>query len=320
MLRDAGTIRTCLSYLVTPLYRQGELSLQVESTMSAAPAKTSQDAPIAKSSDVAKRELFRFFVLTLAVQYTACFAVILFSRQIAGFFSQKLHQDVDPSLLLFVGAYSPTLVGVCLALFGRRGSFRCLLRSLLRWRVGFTWWAITLLTIPLVNLLLDLVLRGLGFVHTPLNIARYTHTLPLLLIQGYIFDDTGPLGEEIGWRGYALPRLLSFLPPLHATLVVGTIWAVWHVPAWFLPGLGFAGTNFLVFIAYCLAMSTLMTHTYIHAKQSALLGGIMWHLISNATYAADIGKSYLRSAILMSVCAALVLWLDRRRMFKKPEM
>ena len=119
------------------------------------------------------------------------------------FFASSLHQDVDPFLFLFLGAYSPTLVAVCVALAGRKGAFRELLRSMLRWRVGLAWWATAIFTIPVLNLVFDVASRKLGFVHSPLALSRYYHTLPTLLVYGYIFDDTGPLGEEIGWRGYA---------------------------------------------------------------------------------------------------------------------
>jgi membrane protease YdiL (CAAX protease family) len=282
------------------------------------PAPENLDRIPALTAATAKKQLLQFFLLTLAIQNTACFAVVLFSKQIGALFASLLHQDIDPSLLLFVGAYSPTVVAVCLALFGRRGDFRELLRSVLRWRVGFRWWAMALFTVPVLNLFFDVVARTLGFVHSPLNLARYVHTLPMLLLYGYIFDDTGPLGEEIGWRGYALPRLLRFLSPLQASLVLGTIWAIWHIPGWFLPGLGFAGNNFLVFVAFCIAMSVLMTNTYIHATYSALVGGIMWHLISNASYAAGIGRSYLQLAVLLTLAAGLVVWLDRKHMLQKP--
>ena len=49
-------------------------------------------------------------------------------------------------------------------------------------------------------------------------------------------SDPGPVGEEFGWRGFALPRLLEMMTPRAASLVLGAIWAVWHLPAFFISG------------------------------------------------------------------------------------
>src|SRR5215469_11672630 len=266
----------------------------------------------------AKKDVILFFGITLGIQFTACFSVVFFSKQIGAALSALLRQQVPAFIVLYLGAFSPSLVGVCLALAGQKGIFRQLLHSLLRWRVGVFWWLVAFGTIPAINLVADLCSRGLGFTHQALDLSRYYHALPMLLVGGFIVSDTGALGEEIGWRGYALPRLLRLLSPLNASIVLGLMWAIWHVPGWFIPELNFAKKNFVVFLANCVLLSILMTHTYIRAKNSALVGGIVWHMMANATGDAKIGTNDIRTAVLLFITTCIVLWLDRKRMLGKP--
>ncbi len=90
----------------------------------------------------------------------------------------------------------------------------------------------------------------------------------------------GPVGEELGWRGYALPRLQQRAGPLIASLVIGAIWGIWHLPNFFNPssvqaslGLGFLP----FFVVGTIADSVLMTWLYNKSKGSALVAGIIWH-------------------------------------------
>jgi membrane protease YdiL (CAAX protease family) len=66
-------------------------------------------------------------------------------------------------------------------------------------------------------------------------------------------------GEEAGWRGFALPRLLPRFGPLGASIVIGTIWAVWHLPLFRMPGMPQFGSPFPPFIAYTIALSVILT-------------------------------------------------------------
>jgi len=102
------------------------------------------------------------------------------------------------------------------------------LRSRLRlWRVGWQWYAFTLLGIPALMLLGIAVLPGAlaSFQGFP------PHFLIVYLISFIlIFFGGGPLGEEPGWRGFALPRLQSRYGSLWGTLLLGALWTFWHLP------------------------------------------------------------------------------------------
>jgi membrane protease YdiL (CAAX protease family) len=114
---------------------------------------------------------------------------------------------------------------------GRRG-VKALLRSMIQWRVGLRWWAVAILT-PLVLSGLATVLNVALGAPTPSaeDLGTWTNVLPTALII-LLVPFIGGAWEEPGWRGYALPRLLR-RSPLVASLVLGVVWAFWHLPVYF---------------------------------------------------------------------------------------
>jgi len=141
---------------------------------------------------------------------------------------------------LFTGS-GPTIVscGPALAAFtvlgitaGRAG-VRSLFRSMLDWRVGPKWWAIAV-SLPLV---LTATATGLNLAlgaeaPTGADLANWTNVLPTALII-LLIPAIGGAWEEPGWRGFALPRLMATRSPLTASLVLGVLWAFWHLPVYF---------------------------------------------------------------------------------------
>ncbi|HEU5103163.1 MAG TPA: CPBP family intramembrane glutamic endopeptidase [Roseiflexaceae bacterium] len=79
------------------------------------------------------------------------------------------------------------------------------------------------------------------------------------------------IGEELGWRGYALPRLQARYGGLGASLILGILWAAWHLPNQFIPGLEFYGYGFATFALYVVAMTVLFTWLARETHGSVLL-------------------------------------------------
>lgn len=130
------------------------------------------------------------------------------------------YRDFSPAILLI--GYSPALVAILVALLGGGGA-RALLRQLLHWRAGLGWYAIALLG-PFA-----LALAATGFV-----VATGAASPAALVVLPTSAAFLGPLiagslGEELGWRGFAQPRLQSRIGPLVAALVIGALWTLWHL-------------------------------------------------------------------------------------------
>ena len=228
-----------------------------------------------------KIELCVFFGATLALMYILCFTVVLFLAPMQAFSLRHLG-GIDPQLMLYVAAYSPTMVAIALtAIIGGRAGLRRLFFSVFRWRVGISGWLIATLGIPGVWLGVA-ILRHFTTGAAISWVSWYT-SFPLLFFSTYLFTDTGGLGEETGWRGYAMPRLLEGFSPAMSGLIVGFFFGIWHLPGWFLTGLGghFAQMDFAMFVGFTMVLSVIMAYLYVRTGGSVLLAGILPHLIGN---------------------------------------
>jgi uncharacterized protein len=79
------------------------------------------------------------------------------------------------------------------------------------------------------------------------------------------------VGEELGWRGYALPQLLERWSPLTSSLILGLLWGLWHLPTFLVPGTPQYGLPLSAFILLTVEYSILLTWLYLHTKGSVLL-------------------------------------------------
>jgi membrane protease YdiL (CAAX protease family) len=105
----------------------------------------------------------------------------------------------------------------------------------------------------------------------------------LLLVFVSILFAAG-IGEETGWRGYALPMILGRMRPLLASVVIGCLWAFWHAPLFFLAGavqhriLSVGGG--LMFLGFCIFWSVLFTWLYL-ASRGSLFMAVLFHVASD---------------------------------------
>ena len=135
-------------------------------------------------------------------------------------------------LCLLVGAYGPSLMGLlCTARDQGPSEVRRQLRSL--GSVHGAWWALALsLLVPWAMMALGLAFaRFAGAELGPATWSRWS-LLPIAVLAAIPF---GPLAEEFGWRGHALPRLVQRWGGLGASVVVGLLWTAWHVPLFWAP-------------------------------------------------------------------------------------
>lgn len=185
-----------------------------------------------------------------------------------------------------VMAMGPSIAAFILVfiLGGWRG-FVDLLRPFGRWRASLGIWGLAIFgpgILYLIGLGVHLLMGG----EAPpfIMIREELNLLPLYLVMVVLMPWNGPVGEEFGWRGYVLPKLQNKYGPLVASLVIGTVWGIWHLPSFFAP-LGVIGVlaatlgmGFLIpYTLGTIANTVFMTWLYNKSKASALVAGIIWH-------------------------------------------
>jgi membrane protease YdiL (CAAX protease family) len=216
---------------------------------------------------VAAHQLLAFFLM--AFGYTWIYQV--FVAQVA---PTLFH---DP-MLYIPSIYGPTIAALLLHLItGGPAGLVDFLRRSLRWRIPLYWYAVALFGIPF----LLLVVRGLHSLLFPaISIAILQLPQPVTgILFGYLMSlPYGPLGEELGWRGVALPQMQKRMHPFAASLLLGVIWWVWHLPQLLLPELEWAvgGMSPLLYLLMIVPGSMLVTWLY-NVTKGGVLPVILMH-------------------------------------------
>ena len=138
-------------------------------------------------------------------------------------------------IAIYAGSFAPGIAAAIVSGLSPPGSLKEWARGFIRFRCGWRAYAATLLPLPLSLLLLTIVLGyepRLEGLHGRPSILLYPTIFPVSIFNGLAtaIMGAGPLGEEGGWRGYLLPRLLDQGGEARAALIIGIIWALWHLP------------------------------------------------------------------------------------------
>src|SRR5918995_1329917 len=185
--------------------------------------------------------------------------------------------DTQVLVVQILSANVPSVVAIMLTamVFGR-GALRKLLGRLLIWRVNPLWYLVVVLG-PVA--LSGGMVAFNAFVGGPAISVGVPLLTVVITLAFFIFPGSA-LGEEIGWRGYALPRLQSGRSALSASLILGVIWALYHLPLFF-TGQAFRSPSLLVpFVVSGLALSVILTWVY-NSTGGSLLLVVVLHATAN---------------------------------------
>ena len=184
---------------------------------------------------------------------------------------------VDPSaftlgVFLLVGSAGPTFAALLMArVADGPAGINDLVTRLLRWRVPLLWWSIALFFFPVTMLA-----AAAGYLVAGGTIDWSVPATPYELPFWVLFAGLPvfALLEEIGWRGYALPRLQRRHSPLVASIILGVLWACWHLPTFFIEGSPQYGAPFLGYLVATTMFAIVVTWFYNHT-QSVLLTTVL---------------------------------------------
>ena len=196
------------------------------------------------------------------------------------FFAAAGTRAAEPRALLFLlGTFTPGFVALWLTgqVTGRSG-VTALLRRLVDWQVPARWYVFAVSYIAAIKLTAALVHR------VATGAWPRFGEVPWYLMLAATVGSTligGQAGEELGWRGYALPRLAARLGLGAGSVVLGVLWAGWHLPLFFVPRADTFGQSFPVYLLQVTALSVAMAWLYANTRGSLLPVMLMHAAVNN---------------------------------------
>lgn len=219
---------------------------------------------------------------------------------------------------VIIGAHGPLVAALWMTY--RQGgvtAVKHLLRAGFQSRIAWTWWLL-ILALPF---LLAGAAMGVSMVFSNYQPDLALLSQPIMILPTFVFMFFfgGSVQEEFGWRGYALPRLLQRYNSLTASLILGAVWGVWHLPLFYIRGASQSFMSFWVFVLLTLGFSVFFTWFYIRTAGN-LFSSLLFHTAINTAFSvfppfelrAGGNQSALFYLMLVyGVGAALLLLKDR---------
>jgi len=248
------------------------------------------------------RALLPFFLITFGLAW-GLFAVLV---GLPGPVTRIFGPVSAHNPLFILSVYAPAISALILVgLAAGTAGLAAYLRRLLIWRLPAAWLGFILFVIPAVYFTGATFNGTLSAFTLPGSFGTYAATALFMLILGPV--------EEIGWRGFALPLLQRLMAPLWAGILLGLIWGLWHLPAFFASGTPQSNWDFLPFLAGSVAVSVILVPIFNAARGSILWAALYHFQLNNPLWPdAQPWDMYLFVAL-----ALVVVWLNRSTMMAR---
>jgi membrane protease YdiL (CAAX protease family) len=247
------------------------------------------------------KKLIPFLLITFGLTWGVAALLFLFYDQMVAVFGELSMSN--PIFILLV--YSPGIAGVYLVwqTYGLKG-LKSFIQRLTLWRAPRAWWAFLILGIPVIAFSGAIIK---GSIVDPFPFTPWYRLFPAVGLALVL----GPI-EEFGWRGVALPLLQRKFPPFWAGLILGGIWAIWHIPSFLGSGTPQSAWDFGPFIIGIIAMSVILTPLFNASRGSLLISALFHFQMMNPIFP----DAQPWDIYLYTIVAVIIVWLNRQSMFK----
>lgn len=244
-----------------------------------------------------KRNPFIVYLLLAFAISWAGWGVLILTETAPGFF--------NPWKLL--AAFGPSAAGLAVVrITSGKAGLQKIWQQLTRACVRWVWYPFSLVLPPVLMLAalgIHLLLGGTGLAFN--DPAELYRVIPVFLLVLFF----SVLGEEIGWRGFALPWLQKRFNALTSSLILGLIWALWHLPLFWLPGDFHQQLPLIWFLVQTVSITVLYTWVY-NATGGSLLILLLLHAASNTAFGVlpmlpEAANGSLRPAWILNVLLVL---------------
>jgi membrane protease YdiL (CAAX protease family) len=214
------------------------------------------------------------------------------------------------TVLWLPGVFAPALVAVWFtARNGGSAAVRALLGRILQWQARARWYLFAVGYMAAVKLTVALAHRVITG-----SWPRFGNEGPVIILAAILISTPVQAGEELGWRGYALPRLAERLGYARGSVLLGVIWAGWHLPQFFLPAADTYGQSFPIWALEVTALSVAIAWLYLHTHGSLLLPMLMHAAVNNSkdivpSASANATNAFSLHASPVLYLTVIVLWI-----------
>jgi uncharacterized protein len=219
--------------------------------------------------------------------------------------------------ILLIGSWIPNIAALLVLAFvlKQRGGIKKLFKGWLKFKVPAFWYMITLT--PLVLSVLSILIYK--FLYGIFPVSEIVSDPTGLIVMLIMITITGAMGEELGWRGFALPRLQSRMSALSASILLGTLWVIWHAPLWF-AGLGYEENSFVAYAITGISFTVLVTWACNNTRGSLVIASL-FHLTLNISVNIIESKAlYVHAFLFLAIASIVVLIYGHSRLSKAAEL
>lgn len=221
-----------------------------------------------------KENLRHFFLLTIGFSWILWLLVIFINKSYP---QQVILKEALDTFAIFV----PSLMGIFYVYLetGKKEMLK-FLKKCLKYKFKFKYY-LYLLIMPAILSVTFLLSKLFFTVNIKMKLFKTPELIPVAFV--YIFFLGGPLGEEFGWRGYALPKLNMIFKPLYSSLILGIIWSIWHMPLFYIQDAVQKDINFFGYTLFTILITIIITIIFIKSGGS-ILAAILFHTMTNLSW------------------------------------
>jgi membrane protease YdiL (CAAX protease family) len=233
-----------------------------------------------RKSVVKKRPLLLFFIITFAITWGLGALIMIFPAQFEAAFGELDLNKPSYKVIWHLAVYGPAISAfVVISLIHGVAGVKAYLRRLLHWRASAGWYLLVLVGVPAVHICGRLIFGAISGTPPPYEFDPWYMMIPMSLLA--LVNDPGPM-EELGWRGFALPLLQRKFNALGASVILGFIWGIWHLPAFYISATPQSAFSLPFFILGTISNAIIMTAIYNGTRGSIPLAFLFHWQINNA--------------------------------------
>jgi membrane protease YdiL (CAAX protease family) len=223
--------------------------------------------------------------------------------------TERISLPISRDSLATLGQFGPFAAAlvVTAAAGGGRRPLRSYFTRFTRWRARPVWLLVSLFLLPALMMTAILLYAVSQGTVSSLEFRDTWTTLPALFVYSLIF--AGSLGEEPGWRGFALPRLQARDGPVAASVVLGLLWAGWHLPLWWLNP---APMPYPIYVVALTLSTFLFTWLFNHTHGSVFYALLLHASVSTASVRLPDAPAHYTWVACLACAVLIILTFDRR--------